>query len=545
MNEMLGELVATLRDGRAASASAAFVGHQTGIGCLSIPEPCAPRWQVGARRAHAARSRRHGTDHGWYRRARNATRPASGDSSWRAEPVARQPKGSRGRKCRRDRIGADRARCFRTDRIVRRGGPRFVAGSPGRHTGRASVDRRHSRRRSARRRRVRGTDATSPRRGTASENRCGVEPARTDRVCGPVGVRVVFIGSRSARLSGPGQLRGRQCIPRRARTASQAAGAAGCLHGVGMVGAGDRDDGPSRRARSRAHEPQRLYPDVVGRWSGAFRRGAPASTVVRHAGTVRPRHHPIPFSGRGPATNVPWVDPCATAYRRVGCGSRALFRSSGSARGDEHVRREHELLDIVRSNAAAVLGHDSGDALGADQEFKELGFDSLGAVEFRNRLKSATGLKLPTTAVFEHPTPTALARYLAGALDTDGDAARWRRRKRAGRTGLLAVDGLSTRHRRGRCTLSGPPDRTGGQPRPPRWHGESDADARMRAAGIPAERRAAIAFRVSRRRVRPARRRPNCPSSRSSISPVKRILRQRAGAGSTRQVSRCFHMRAR
>jgi polyketide synthase 12 len=83
-------------------------------------------------------------------------------------------------------------------------------------------------------------------------------------------------------------------------------------------------------------------------------------------------------------------------------------------------QREHELLDIVRSNAAAVLGHDSGDALGADQEFKELGFDSLGAVEFRNRLKSATGLKLPTTAVFDHPTSTALARYLARALDTDG-----------------------------------------------------------------------------------------------------------------------------
>jgi acyl transferase domain-containing protein/NADPH:quinone reductase-like Zn-dependent oxidoreductase/acyl carrier protein len=82
--------------------------------------------------------------------------------------------------------------------------------------------------------------------------------------------------------------------------------------------------------------------------------------------------------------------------------------------------REHELLGIVHSNAAAVLGHDSADAVGADQEFKELGFDSLGAVEFRNRLKSATGLKLPSTAVFDHPTPTALARYLARALDTDG-----------------------------------------------------------------------------------------------------------------------------
>ena len=85
--------------------------------------------------------------------------------------------------------------------------------------------------------------------------------------------------------------------------------------------------------------------------------------------------------------------------------------------------QEQELLNVVRSHAAAALGHDSADAVGTDQEFKELGFDSLGAVEFRNRLKLATGLKLPTTAVFDHPTPTALARYLASALDNDGASA--------------------------------------------------------------------------------------------------------------------------
>lgn len=108
------------------------------------------------------------------------------------------------------------------------------------------------------------------------------------------------------------------------------------------------------------------------------------------------------------------------AARRA-AGSAAAVLSSSDLRqrlaATSTSERERILLDVVRANAAAVLGYDSSDAIGEDQHFKELGFDSLGAVEFRNRLKSATGLKLPSTTVFDHPTSTALAAWLTRALD--------------------------------------------------------------------------------------------------------------------------------
>jgi acyl carrier protein len=104
----------------------------------------------------------------------------------------------------------------------------------------------------------------------------------------------------------------------------------------------------------------------------------------------------------------------------AGAGATAL---AGQLTGRSRAEQDRILVDLVRTEAATVLGHTSLESVSAGRAFKELGFDSLTAVELRNRLNTVTGQRLPATVIFDYPTSAALAAHLRTAIYQDENAA--------------------------------------------------------------------------------------------------------------------------
>ncbi|GCD95691.1 polyketide synthase [Embleya hyalina] len=142
----------------------------------------------------------------------------------------------------------------------------------------------------------------------------------------------------------------------------------------------------------------------------------------------------------------------APLRRAVGAGAGTGDGADLAARlaAEPPAERTRILLDLVRTQAAAVLGHADGDAVGPGRPFRELGFDSLNAVDLRNRLAAGTGLRLPVGLIYDHPTPGAVARHLRTRLtgDTDEPAPVVAARRRAepiGEDDPVVVVGMSCR----------------------------------------------------------------------------------------------------
>lgn len=125
-----------------------------------------------------------------------------------------------------------------------------------------------------------------------------------------------------------------------------------------------------------------------------------------------------------PAPSV--SDPTAAGQIGASDGGAELLASSGFAARLAGRSADEQLaaaIEVVCEHAAAVLGRDGAAGLDASQAFADSGFNSLSAVELRNRLTAVTAVTLPATAIFDHPTPTELAQYLITQIDGHGSSA--------------------------------------------------------------------------------------------------------------------------
>ncbi|MEU4890722.1 beta-ketoacyl reductase, partial [Streptomyces xinghaiensis] len=186
------------------------------------------------------------------------------------------------------------------------------------------------------------------------------------------------------------------------------------LWGGGGMAAGAGEESLSRRGL-RAMDPDAAVDALLG----AMGRNDVCVTVVD-----------VDWERFAPATNairpgrlfdtVPEAREALTAAGTTSAtpdGAPELARRLSMLNETERLRK---LVELVRTEAAFVLRHPNTDAIGAERPFKSAGFDSLTSLELRNRLNAGTGLKLPATVIFDHPSPTALARLLLDRLTGAG-----------------------------------------------------------------------------------------------------------------------------
>jgi len=112
---------------------------------------------------------------------------------------------------------------------------------------------------------------------------------------------------------------------------------------------------------------------------------------------------------------VPALLEAARGEEAAGDAAVSEFTRRLAELGSE-AERERAVLDLIRTEAAAVLGLGGAQDVEAERPFNEIGFDSLTAVELRNRLTALTALRLPSTLVFDYPSPAVLVRHLLAEL---------------------------------------------------------------------------------------------------------------------------------
>ena len=350
-------------------------------------------------------------------------------------------------------------------------------------------------------------------------------------------VRAVLLGRGRLGSAGPGQLRGRQRLPRRAGRAPPRARPARRLAGVGPLGEDSGMTGTPERGRRGAHRRAAAWPPLAaeqgpravrrGRWRPATGRPAVLAARLRPGRAASGRRRCPPLL-RG------------LVRRPAPSRQRRRWRPPGWRRRDWPAgpRRPGEaLLRLVRGQVAAVLGHSGGDAVEPDRAFNDLGFDSLTAVELRNRLNAATGLRLPATLV-----STTRPRR-AGRASARRTGRRRRRRRPAAPAGSAAAIGTSrSRSSAMACRL---PGRVCARRR---TCGGWSPTARDAIVGFPADRGWDLAGSTTRTpstRARPTRGAAGSSTTRPSSTPSSSGSRRARRSRWIRSSGCCWRRRGR